>query len=176
MDIDYSNNPYVGDPDAPAKVAIFFDFLCPHCATFSEHTTPQLKKEFVDSGEAVLYFFNFPVVDPRVSREIAIVGECVFEQSNSLFGQLEPILMRGQRSFRSQADAVDMALAYSPDLSGSELRDCIAGSAAAARVDADAATAQKLALTGTPSVAVNGKVVSNPTFTNVSQAIRNAAN
>lgn len=176
VDIDYSGNPHVGDPAAPAKVAIFFDFLCPHCATFSESVTPVLKSEFVDSGEAALYFLNFPVVDPRVSREIAVVGECVYEQGNELFTALEPILMRGQRDLRSQADAIDMALAYSPDLDGGALRDCVAEGEAAKRVDADMDAVKALGLTGTPSVAVNGKVVANPSLANIRQAIRSAAN
>ena len=43
-------------------------------------------------------------------------------------------------------------------------------------VAADVATAGAFNLTGTPSVIVDGKVVSNPTLANIRTAIRNAAN
>ena len=175
-ELDYAANPRAGDPDAPVKVAIFFDFLCPHCATFSDQITPVLKQEFVETGVASLHFLNFPVVNPVVSRALAIVGECVFEQSNDAFVELEPIMLRAQASIRSRADAVDFALAYGPDLDGGQLRDCVTSSEAADAVAADVATAGAFNLTGTPSVIVDGKVVSSPTLANIRTAIRNAAN
>jgi len=175
-DIDYGANPRLGSPDAPVKVAVFFDFLCPHCASFSANTTPVLEQEFVNDGTAAIYFLNFPVVHPIVSRDVALVGECVFQQGNDIFTQLEPVLMRGQQSLRSRADAIDMALAYAPDLDGGALRDCVASTEAADALAADVAAANQLRITGTPSVAVNGQLVANPTLANLRQAIRNAAN
>ena len=175
-DIDYGANPRLGSPDAPVKVAVFFDFLCPHCASFSANTTPMLEQEFVNDGTAAIYFLNFPVVHPIVSRDVALVGECVFQQGNDIFTQLEPVLMRGQQSLRSRADAIDMALAYAPDLDGGALRDCVASTEAADALAADVAAANQLRITGTPSVAVNGQLVANPTLANLRQAIRNAAN
>ena len=175
-DIDYGANPRLGSPDAPVKVAVFFDFLCPHCASFSANTTPVLEQEFVNDGTAAIYFLNFPVVHPIVSRDVALVGECVFQQGNDIFTQLEPVLMRGQQSLRSRADAIDMALAYAPDLDGGALRDCVASTEAADALAADVAAANQLRITGTPSVAVNGQLVANPTLANLRQVIRNAAN
>lgn len=175
-DIDYGANPRLGSPDAPVKVAVFFDFLCPHCASFSANTTPVLEQEFVNDGTAAIYVLHFPVVHPIVSRDVALVGECVFQQGNDIFTQLEPVLMRGQQSLRSRADAIDMALAYAPDLDGGALRDCVASTEAADALAADVAAANQLRITGTPSVAVNGQLVANPTLANLRQAIRNAAN
>lgn len=175
-EIDYSGQPFVGSADAPVRMLVFFDFLCPHCASFSANTTPVLEQEFVNDGTAAIYFLNFPVVHPIVSRDVALVGECVFQQGNDIFTQLEPVLMRGQQSLRSRADAIDMALAYAPDLDGGALRDCVASTEAADALAADVAAANQLRITGTPSVAVNGQLVANPTLANLRQAIRNAAN
>ncbi len=174
--LDYSANPVYGNPDAPVKVAVFFDFLCPHCATFSENITPVLKQEFADTGAAALYFVNFPVVNPVVSRDLAMVGECVYQQSNDAFTTLEPIMLRAQNTLRSRADGIDFAIAYAPGIDGGLLRDCVAGSAASDAVAADVAAGTSFNLTGTPSVVVNGRVVTNPTLANIRTAIRNAAN
>lgn len=173
--IDYASQPHVGSPDAPVKIAVFFDFLCPHCASFSETITPILKRDFVDSGKAVVYFLNFPVVNAIVSRDLAMVGECIFEQSNDAFVALEPVLMRAQASLQGRDRAIDVALQNYPDLNGSDLRQCATSEAAGAAVAADIAAASSLQLTGTPSVVVNGKVVSNPTLAAVRQAVENAA-
>lgn len=175
-DIDYASNPRLGSADAPVKVAIFFDYLCPHCATFSATVTPALEQEFVEDGTAALYFLNFPVVNPVVSRDAALVGECVYAQGNDIFTELEPIMLRGQAGIRSRANAVDMALAYAPDLDADQLRSCVSSQEAADALAADIAATNQLKLTGTPSVTVNGTVVSNPTLANVRQAIQNAAN
>ncbi|MCW5819537.1 MAG: thioredoxin domain-containing protein [Trueperaceae bacterium] len=95
--IDYASQPRAGSADAPVKVAVFIDFLCPHCAEFSENIAPQLLRDFADTGKAAFYYLNFPVIDPAVrSRYMAVLGECVYQQSNEAFVTLEPILMRAQ--------------------------------------------------------------------------------
>lgn len=174
--LDYSSNPRYGSADAPVKVAIFFDFLCPHCMTFSENITPVLKQEFVDTGTAALYFVNFPVVNPVISRDLAMVGECVYQQSNDAFTTLEPMMLRNQANLRSRADGIDFAIAYAPGVDGGLLRDCMAGTEAAAAVTADVAAASSFNINGTPSIVVNGRLVTNPTLANIRTAIRNAAN
>ncbi len=174
--IDYSANPRLGSADAPVKVAIFFDFLCPHCASFSDQITPVLRQEFVDTGVAALYFVNFPVVNPVISRDVAMVGECVYNQSNDAFTELEPMMMRAQSTMRSRADAIDFVISYGPDIDGGALRDCVSSTAASDAVAADVAAASGFNLTGTPSVVVDGRVVANPTLANIRTAIRNAAN
>src|SRR5690606_15792297 len=83
--IDYDSQPVAGSRDAPVKVAVFFDFLCPHCATFSDTVTPVLKREYVDDGTAAIYFLNFPAIDAVLSRNLGMVGECVQRQGNDGF-------------------------------------------------------------------------------------------
>lgn len=174
-EIDYAAQPFDGSADAPVKVAVFFDFLCPHCATFSETVTPILKREFVDTGVASLYFLNFPVVDPVRSRTLAVMGECVYRQSNRAFVDLEPILLRAQSEIRNTPRAIEIALTYAPSLDGDALRTCVNDAATADAVDADVAATRTFNLTGTPSVVVDGSVVANPTLENVRRAIEDAA-
>ncbi len=175
-EIDYAAQPFDGSADAPVKVAVFFDFLCPHCANFSETVTPILKREFVDTGVASLYFLNFPVVDPVRSRTLAVMGECVYRQSNQAFVDLEPILLRAQSEIRNTPRAIEIALTYAPSLDGDALRTCVNDAATADAVDADVAATRTFNLTGTPSVVVDGTVVANPTLENVRRAIEDAAN
>ncbi|MBX3141770.1 MAG: thioredoxin domain-containing protein [Trueperaceae bacterium] len=174
--IDYASQPRAGSADAPVKVAVFIDFLCPHCAEFSENIAPQLLRDFADTGKAAFYYLNFPVIDPAVrSRYMAVLGECVYQQSNEAFVTLEPILMRAQNDIaRNTSRALDLAIQYAPQLAADQLRQCVSGSETARDVTADEAAARQANLTGTPSVLVNGVLVSNPTVANISRAIENA--
>lgn len=181
--LSYASQPVAGSPDAPVKVALFFDFLCSHCAAFREDVTPVLKREFVDTGKAAIYFFNFPVIDPVISRSMGMVGECVYQQSNDAFLTIEPVLLRSQSALAGlgtnaaiTARAVGLALEYAPALDAAGLNTCVTESATGPAVDADAAIARTLQLGGTPSVLVDGVLVSNPTLANVRRAIESATN
>jgi len=182
-DFDYQAQPVAGSPDAPVKVAIFFDFLCSHCADFGENVTPVLKREFVEPGTAAIYFFNFPVIDPVISRSMGMIGECVLQQSNDAFVQIEPVLLRSQRDLANlgtnaaiTARAVSLALDYATGLDAAALNTCVSEAATAPAVEADVALARALNLGGTPSVLVDGVLVANPTLANVRRAIESAAN
>src|SRR5690606_14920692 len=174
-DIDYAAQPYVGDPEAPAKVTVFFDFLCPHCANFAETVTSVLKREYVDDGQAAIYFVNFPVIAPQgMSRTLAMVGECVNRQGSDGFGILEPVLLRAQSTLNTPQRAYELAEQFVPGLDRAALEECVQGNETAALVDEDVQLARRLGVTGTPSVFVNGRLVSNATLANVRAAIEDA--
>ncbi len=174
-EIDYASQPYVGDPAAPVKVAVFFDFLCPHCANFSETVTSVIKREFVDEGQAAIYFLNFPVIAPQgMSRTLAMVGECVNRQGSDGFGILEPVLLRAQSTLNTTQRAYDLAAEFVPGLDRAALEQCVSGNETAGAVDADVQLARRLGVTGTPSVFVDGRLVANATLGNVRAAIEDA--
>ena len=45
----------VGDPDAPVKVEVFEDFLCPYCRQFEETSRDDLRQAAVDGKAYVVY-------------------------------------------------------------------------------------------------------------------------
>jgi len=175
--IDYSAQPGLGDPDAPVKIVVFLDFLCPHCASFSENEAPAIVREFVDTGKASLYYLNFPVIDPAVrSRYLAELGECVYQQSNDAFFKLEPIWMRAQSQVaRDTGKALDLAVEYAPELDAAQLRTCVSTSATADAVRADEAIARQANVTGTPSVLIDGVLLANPSLANIRSAVEAAS-
>ncbi len=172
--LDIAGEPVLGQADAPVTIEVFEDFLCPHCAEFSDAVMPLIQRDFVESGKAKVAFFNFPVVDPVQSRTIGGLMECVYQQSNDAFWQLEPILFRSQNELGNTARAIELATTYAPGLDGAALRTCVNGSAGTDAVDADVKTAQQLGLTGTPSVLVNGKQIANPSYANIQSAVQSA--
>jgi len=174
-EIDYSGQPFVGSADAPVRMLVFFDFLCPHCANFAETVSSVLRREYVSDGRLAIYFANFPVIAPQgMSRTLAIVGECVNRQGRDAFGQLEPVLLRAQSTLNTAARAIDLAEQAVPGLDRGQLEACVQGAETAGLVDDDVRLAQRLGVRGTPTVFVDGQLVANPTLANVRRAIDDA--
>lgn len=159
-EFDLSNQPVLGNPDAAVKVAMFKDFLCPHCATFSETVFPPLKSEFDGNDDVAFYYVDFPVMPG--AEGIAAVAECVYQQSNDAFWDVYPVLMRSQDQLRAgRTAALEIAGEYAAGIDREQLAECSEDPATLAVVRADGAMAAAAGATGTPSVFVNGRQVNN---------------
>ncbi len=56
---DYKNQPVWGNPQASVKIAFFQDFMCPHCAVFTEDIQPQLIQTYKYNEEVAFSFLTF---------------------------------------------------------------------------------------------------------------------
>lgn len=164
--------PVLGEADAPVEVVLFEDFLCPHCGTFAEDVLPRIRRDFVDAGQARVFYKNFVVIGPE-ARRVAHVGECVFEQGNDHFWAVEPVFYRAQDDL-DESRALELAQEYVGGLDGEALEQCAANDGAMEALEQDMDHARELGLSGTPSVLVNGQQVSNPTYQGVASAIEAA--
>jgi len=158
-ELNLDNQPVTGNPEASVQVAMFKDFLCPHCATFSETIFPALKSEFDGNDDVAFYFLDFTVMPG--SEPIATVAECVYRQSNDAFWDVYPVLMRSQAQLSGRQAALDLASEYGPGIDREQLAECSESEDAVAAVRADTAMAAAAGVSGTPAVLVNGRPVSN---------------
>jgi len=172
--LSYEGQPSIGNSDAPVTVALFEDFLCPHCAEFSDQVWPQIKRTFVDTGKVRAVFFYFPVISQTQSPVIGGMGQCIYLQSDTAFWNLEQILMRTQTQLFNTSKAIDIATQYAPSLDKQKLQKCVDAGTGVKTVDKDNGIALGLGLQGTPSVLVNGKQVTDTSWTGVKQAIDTA--
>jgi protein-disulfide isomerase len=51
----------IGDEKAPVTIIEYASMTCPHCADFHEHTYPELKKRYIDTGKVRFIFREFPL-------------------------------------------------------------------------------------------------------------------
>src|SRR5690625_966473 len=156
-ELNLDNQPVTGNPEASVQVAMFKDFLCPHCATFSETIFPALKSEFDGNDDVAFYFLDFTVMPG--SEPIATVAECVYRQSNDAFWDVYPVLMRSQAQLSGRQAALDLASEYGPGIDRAQLAECSESEDAVAAVRADTAMAAAAGVSGTPAVLVNGLTV-----------------
>lgn len=158
-ELDLSDQPVLGDPSASVQVVFFEDFLCPACATFTETIFPVVKAEYEDHEDVAFFYVDFPVI--AGAEGAATVAECVYQQNNDAFWELYPVFMRSQAQIRTQSAALELAGEYAPGIDRDALVSCVEDPDSLARVQADGTMAVQAGATGTPSVFVNGRSVSN---------------
>lgn len=78
--VDPGRLPSIGDRDAKVVIVEFSDFECPFCRRFFTDTLPQIKKNYVDTGKAVMYYRHLPLDFHPLAKPFAMASECANEQ------------------------------------------------------------------------------------------------
>ena len=56
----------LGKTEAPVTLIEYASLSCPHCAHFHQEILPELKKQYIETGKAKLYFRHFPLNAPAL--------------------------------------------------------------------------------------------------------------
>ncbi len=84
----------VGDPDAPVVMIEYASMTCPHCARFHQETYPEIRSEYIESGQVYHIFREFPL-DPLATAAF-MLARCLDE--DRYFPFIEALFAR-QRSW-----------------------------------------------------------------------------
>jgi len=145
-----SNDPRLGDADAPVVIVEFSDFQCPHCADFHVNTFPALRSLY--GGRVRWYFVNRFFTAPHPHAEAAaIAAECANRQGK--FWEYADQLFRRQEELGP--DMLDQ-VAGQLGLDRAAFDQCRADPAVAEEVAADQAEGERMRVDGTPTFFVNG--------------------
>jgi protein-disulfide isomerase len=164
---------HLGDPNAPVKVDAYEDFRCSACLYFSESVEPQIIQTYVETGKVYFTYHFFIVIDgndgTNASNQAANAALCASEQNR--FWDYHATLYANQltESASLYTDARLVTMAENLKLDMTAFNQCFQAKKYASDIQKDIALGQTLSITGTPSIFVNGKVVSN--FSNTTQAI-----
>lgn len=156
--------PALGDQAAPVAIVEYSDFTCPYCRAFR----PQLEA-FVDkhAGRVKLYFKPFPIESHEHALEAAQAVEWAREKG--FFWQMH------DRLFESEgALAVDDLADHASSLGGDaeELRAALADGRYLARIQASQLEARNAGLRGTPTLFMNGRLLTDLSEEGLEQALR----
>jgi protein-disulfide isomerase len=150
----------LGPVDAAVVVIEWSDYRCPFCSVFGRDTFPELREEFVDTGEVRFEFRDLAIfgdqsVDAAVAARAAGEQGRYFEFAEALFAAApekgHPDMPRATLAGFAEAAGVPDLARFDRDLDDAGLR---------ALVEADTARAQRLGATGTPFFLVGGTPVS----------------
>jgi protein-disulfide isomerase len=162
----YEKQPALGKKDAPVKIVEFADFKCPACKQFDQTILPQLKKDFVDNGTVQLYFINYPIISPEAdSRTAAMAGEAVYRQNPEEFWKFYESVYAQQGDERTNWATSDYLVQIAKQsnlkVDYEKLKKDIDDNTFAQDVKDDEAIVRKLGVNSTPTIYINGKVISD---------------
>ena len=77
-DVKTEGNPFIGQPSAPATIAVWGDYQCPFCKRFETETLPDIIKNYVDTGKVKVVFMDFAFLGSD-STTAALYGRSVWK-------------------------------------------------------------------------------------------------
>lgn len=165
--------PVIGDENASVTVIEFGDYSCGHCRTFEMTTFPQLKENYIDTGQVKFSFINLAFLGPD-SQEAAAASECVYRQNETQFWDFHKGVFENQGSeegWASESLMMEIARDTTEGLDYNQLESCIASGDTMGQVRDERAIANTNGVDSTPTVFVNGRMIEGDSYSRVSQAI-----
>jgi protein-disulfide isomerase len=84
----------LGKADAPVTIVEYASMTCPHCATFSKATFPQLKAKYIDTGKVRFIFREFPL--DELAAAAAMLARCIDKENGEKAMAVIDVLFHSQ--------------------------------------------------------------------------------
>ncbi len=163
---DPSNPQALGQANAPVTVEIFSDFQCPACKFFTTSTEAAFLDQYVATGKARFVYRDMTIIDggdpAGESSQAAIAARCAGDQGkfwlfhDYLFENQDPAGENKGWFTQSRLQAIADAVG----LDRTKFDACTSnGAAKLAAVQADTAAGKALGVSQTPTLAVDGKLL-----------------
>lgn len=65
-----------GNKAAPVVLIEYSDFVCPFCRRFAERVLPELREQYIATGQMRVIFRNFPLASHRMALPAAVLAGC----------------------------------------------------------------------------------------------------
>ncbi|WP_339159579.1 thioredoxin domain-containing protein [Paenibacillus sp. FSL W8-0186] len=171
-----AEQPYIGDRNAPVTIVEFSDYKCPACKRWNEEVLPELKREYLDTGKAVLYMIDYPFLAPD-SNLAALAGETLYQQNQTYFWTYHAKMseLQGKKDdiWATKSFILDLVRTYIPEADMEKFEQDLDNRTYSANVKKDLMIVEHYQVSGTPTVFVNGKEVEDASFSGIQAAIEN---
>jgi protein-disulfide isomerase len=152
------NGPSRGPADAPVTVVEFSDLQCPHC----KEAQPTIDKLMSEKKNVRLVFQSYPLPSHDWAAKAAYYGDCIGRTAPEAFWKYLASVYDAQKDITaSNADEKLTTLAEQAGVKGPDTAACAAKPETATRVQRSIALGAALEVTGTPTLFVNGRKISN---------------
>lgn len=143
--VSLEGDPVRGDENASLVLLEFSDYQCPFCGRHTKNTSPQLIKEYVDTGIIRYAFKDLPL--ERIHKEAflaAMAANCAGEQNQ--YWSMHGLLFENPKAIEPVAPYAEQL-----GLDMDQFNECIASERYAQEVRDDLAEARKLGISSTPT-------------------------
>jgi protein-disulfide isomerase len=149
----------VGKEDAPAKLLVFSDFMCPYCAQFAAQIEPVLVTEYVNTGKLQFVYYDYPLGGAHKYSFLASrAARCAGEQNK--FWEYHNLIFAHQSDWSFEQDApVKKLIDFGSEvgLDKGKLEQCVKSDKYADIVSANHMLGERLGVGGTPTLFMNGR-------------------
>ncbi len=182
-EIDYNNQPFIGEKSAPVSIIEFGDYKCPICQDFGKNTVPIIIKALVDTGKAKFYFMHDSFINVDSKRSAKFAESVYQELGNDKFWEFHELLYSKQpedpklekADFFTEKFLTDTLKEIADD---QEVEKVVKNFQAEKSNDAwqkDMDYAESLGVTGTPTLFVNGKMFKGKSLDDLIDMVNKAA-
>jgi len=150
--------PSRGPKNSPVLIVEFGDLQCPAC----KRAQDPIEKLVAAEPQARFVFQNFPLEMHNWAMKGALYSDCVGRASSEDFWKFISKVYETQSDITAEnADEKLTAIAVDAGLQGPEITACVAKPETKAHVDASIALGKSVGVTGTPTLFINGRPISN---------------
>lgn len=150
--------PSRGPKNAAVTIVEFGDLQCPAC----KGAQPAIEGLIAAEPKARFVFENFPLEMHNWAAKGAAYADCVGQASNDAFWRFVAKTYETQSDITAaNADEKLTALADASGVKGADIATCAATPVTKAHVEASIALGKSVGVTGTPTLFINGRTVSN---------------
>jgi protein-disulfide isomerase len=161
-----------GSATAPVTVYEMADFQCPVCGRFVKEMWPTIEKEFIATGKVKWIYINMPLTTIHANANAAaIFASCAGVQGK--FWPAHDMLYANQANWEKLKDPAPFFQSKIPSLGlkADAMHSCLESGTGAAMVRDDASGAERTGANSTPSLYIEGGLMSGLYPLNVYQAI-----
>lgn len=149
----------IGNDDAPVKMLVFSDFMCPFCGTFAAQMEPLITSEFVEPGTLQYVYYDFPLGGShRHSFLASRAARCADEQGK--FWEYHNLLLGKQSDWSpGTKPPVGKLLGYGAELGLDQaaFETCVRSDRYQDIVSANKLLGEQLGVNATPTAFINAK-------------------
>ncbi len=151
----------------------FGDFQCSHCAQFAVTAGKQIKQGFVDTGRIEFVFSHFPFIGTESFRA-AEATECAADQDK--FWEYHDIVFENWKGVNEGHFSDDnlKLFASSLQLDRGAFDSCLDSRKYLGKVQDDLRRGERLGVQGTPTLFLNGKMLTPSSYEELAQLIESA--
>ena len=153
VDLALDGYPILGDAGAKVTIAEFADYQCPHCKTANTALAAFVKKH---RAKVKLVFLDYPIKG-EFSQLAAYGAFCAGQQGK--YWEFHDLAFEKQGTLGNKDAA--LGLAKELKLDDAKFSTCLTSDAARKLVERSKAEGDKVGLTGTPLIFINGKRTNN---------------
>ena len=167
----------IGREDAPVVIYEFADFQCPGCAQFATFVMPLISERLVEPGLVRFVYYDFPLAMHPHAFLASRAARCANEQGK--FWEYSDVVYGRQPRWSAERSApVASFVEYAGEvgLDRAAFEACLKSDRYADEVTRSLKFGESLNVQGTPTLFVNGKLLSGiPSFAELERIVRDEA-